>query len=193
MQLTGRTHFIYTVEEALLYDTVIEREIPCYHEMHRVIRDVFPYDNCIEELRYLELGIGTGNLTKYIIEAYTNIRVDGYDISPQMLEIARSKLQNYSGRVRLHCADVFEVEFSNNYHVATIFLCEDQERIFTEDFLNQIYHSLVSNGVFIICCGGHFTDAPLSEFSWRRKKTDRWTVNNVWEKKPFGIFMLHKI
>jgi SAM-dependent methyltransferase len=181
MRLSGRTHFIYTAEEAVLYDTVIEREIPCYHELHRVIRDVFPYDDTIQELRYLELGIGTGNLTKYIIEAHANIRVDGYDISHQMLEIAHSKLQNYS-----------EVSFSNNYHVASIFLCEDQERIFTKDFLSRIYHSLLSKGVFIVCCSAKIPEDSI-EYPKTFLNTRLWAVRVLWENSPFMLYEFRKL
>lgn len=188
---SARTFFNYTDQEAIQYDTIIEHQIPCYREMHKVIRDSFPYDDELSELHYLELGIGTGNLTQNIIEGHPNIFVDGYDISPRMLEIACDKMQDCQGRIHFHCEDVFDAEFAGSYHAASIFLCENQEYIFDEDFLEKINCALIPKGVFIICCDARIAD-ETTKVNNRILRTNSWEVKVLWKNKPFIIYQFRK-
>jgi ubiquinone/menaquinone biosynthesis C-methylase UbiE len=50
-------------------------------------------------LRVLELGIGTGKFTKYLLQANPTAVVTGVDASAQMIEIARHNLIQYQERL----------------------------------------------------------------------------------------------
>jgi SAM-dependent methyltransferase len=50
-------------------------------------------------LRVLELGIGTGKFTKYLLQANPTAVVTGVDASAQMIEIARRNLTQYQERL----------------------------------------------------------------------------------------------
>ncbi len=54
--------------------------------------------------RILEIGCGTGNLTKLLVERFPEARIDALDFAETMVEHARHKVAN-SERVQFHCVD----------------------------------------------------------------------------------------
>jgi SAM-dependent methyltransferase len=146
-----RTHFHYTEDEALVYDQRATLDIPCYSEIHEFFRTHCPYDDELPQVRYLELGVGTGNLTDVILNGHDNVVVDAYDRSFTMLEIASRKLARFGSRVRLCHSDVFAAHFPQGYDAATLFLCEEQSRILSHEFLARIAFCLKPRGCFVFC------------------------------------------
>ncbi|HCD53662.1 MAG TPA: SAM-dependent methyltransferase [Balneolaceae bacterium] len=78
----------------------------------------------VEGPNVLEIGIGTGKNISFYPK---NIRVNGIDLSPKMLERAKTVLSNYPNeRVRLQVMDVQNLDFPDNYFdevVATFVFC----------------------------------------------------------------------
>ncbi|MAL19347.1 MAG: SAM-dependent methyltransferase [Balneola sp.] len=78
----------------------------------------------VEGPNVLEIGIGTGKNISYYPK---NIQVNGIDLSPKMLERAKTVLSNYPNeRVRLQVMDVQNLDFPDNYFdevVATFVFC----------------------------------------------------------------------
>ncbi|HBX65121.1 MAG TPA: SAM-dependent methyltransferase, partial [Balneolaceae bacterium] len=67
----------------------------------------------VEGPNVLEIGIGTGKNISYYPK---NIQVNGIDLSPKMLERAKTVLSNYPNeRVRLQVMDVQNLDFPDNY------------------------------------------------------------------------------
>ncbi len=53
----------------------------------------------------LEIGIGEGDLTKYIFTYNPEISLDAVDISPAMIEIAKRNLSAHAKHVHYFCED----------------------------------------------------------------------------------------
>ncbi len=63
----------------------IRAEVPRYDELQRATVDAIPF----APLRVLELGVGTGETTKRLLERYPDARVTGLDAQPEMVFKAR--------------------------------------------------------------------------------------------------------
>jgi SAM-dependent methyltransferase len=59
-----------------------------------------------EQGHVVELGIGPGYLANYLLKAIPGIKYCGVDFSEPMLDIARSRLDSYSSRVKYIQADL---------------------------------------------------------------------------------------
>lgn len=68
------------------------------------------------DARILEGGCGTGQLTALLAGQYPSARIDAFDASPRMLEVARRRLGSNS---RVHCFhDTFEdLQVTGAYHL----------------------------------------------------------------------------
>ncbi len=105
--------------------------------------------NKIVPKNILEIGIGTGNLTKkidYKVGSYI-----GVDLSSEMLEIASNKLTDKENLTLVN-ADIADFKMDNNFNVAistldTINYILDPKNL--EKAFKNIYESLESDSVFI--------------------------------------------
>ena len=53
--------------------------------------DTFCAELPIENATILEIGCGPGNITKYLLNKRPDFRIEGIDISPNMIELAKAK------------------------------------------------------------------------------------------------------
>lgn len=93
----AREHFD---ERAASYDTEAARRLPSYSrtlEAMLWLLDLPRERPC----HILELGVGTGNLARLLLQQFGRGRVTGYDVSPAMLARARRKLGPFGGKVEL--------------------------------------------------------------------------------------------
>ncbi len=81
------------------YDQLIRNLIPKYEEMHQLVVNLlnFPRDS---KLKILDLGIGTGQTAEKMLQKFPNSRIDGYDISENMINQAKSRLKSLLSRVK---------------------------------------------------------------------------------------------
>lgn len=178
-----RTSFRYSNDEAVHYDRLVENEIPSYREIHRLIVEWFPYDDSLQTFHYLELGVGTGNLTSSILEGHPNIEVDAYDISEVMLRQARKKLSRFSNVIRFHNNDVFHTQFVRRYNAITLFLCEPAENAAIPAFFEQLANCLWDGASLLVCVQ---LDGVLADSIPRRITTTVW--KHMLNKARFQIF-----
>ena len=70
--------------------------------------------------RILDVGCGNGLLSLQLAKRFPICSVDGIDISPNMIEVAQSHLDNnISHRVRFEVADLFD--FTPDHHYDVVF------------------------------------------------------------------------
>ncbi|MDB5084910.1 MAG: biotin biosynthesis protein BioC [Bacilli bacterium] len=62
----------------------------------------------------LEIGCGTGYLTKQLLNLYPDTKVVAVDLSEPMLEVAKDTV-GYSGQVEFLCQDVESIELPNTF------------------------------------------------------------------------------
>ncbi len=105
--------------------------------------------NGIEQGRILEMACGTGSLTKELLDL--GYRVDGFDLSEEMLAVAHNKLSK-NKNLRLFNMDMTEFKMDRKYK-AIIAACDSINYILSENSLKQTfkraYDHLEDGGLFI--------------------------------------------
>lgn len=79
--------------EAKDYDTLILTLIPNYQEMTDVLVNSIPF-HVKKSFKVLDLGCGTGNISKKIKMEFPNSKIHCVDLAENMLEIAQKNWQN---------------------------------------------------------------------------------------------------
>ena len=94
------------------YDSQREKIIPCYNDFYKMIAN-----NACSELinpKILDLGSGTGLLSKHLLTRYK----DGYftliDLSDEMISIAKKRFENNS-KFKFIIADYTDYLFNEQY------------------------------------------------------------------------------
>jgi tRNA (cmo5U34)-methyltransferase len=67
------------------YQEMIRADVPRYDELQRVTVDAIPF----APARVLELGVGTGETTRRLLERFPDAAVTGLDSTPEMVFAAR--------------------------------------------------------------------------------------------------------
>jgi tRNA (cmo5U34)-methyltransferase len=81
------------------YDRAHHKLIPCFDELYRTVLELLPFD---QDARFevLDLGAGSGFLSALIAEAYPRARLTCFDLTPEMLMVARRRLKPFGKRVK---------------------------------------------------------------------------------------------
>ena len=137
-------HFENEAEE---YDKIILELIPYYTEMIDALVSSIPFDN-ERKLRVIDLGCGTGKISKEISKKFPNAEFTCVDIAQNMLNIAESSLKEKAEYLNI---DFNNLIFSGKYDLAVSSLAlhhlSDEKDVF--DFYGKIYDSLNDDGLFI--------------------------------------------
>lgn len=105
----SRQHFNHMAAQ---YDRLFVPRLGGYDTMHDALLAMLP---ARPSLRVLELGCGTGNLTRKLLARSPDSRVVAYDLSPQMLAEARQKLAAVGEHVEWIEADMGRVDFAGPF------------------------------------------------------------------------------
>lgn len=133
--------------DAAEYDSKVEQNIPRYNEMLEALINAIP-DNK-DEPRILDLGCGTGNITKKVLERFPKAQITCLDLSENMLEIAKDKLSQYENIdyilndfTTLDIYDDYDAIISSLalHHIET-----DEKKL---EMYKKIYDALKEGGVF---------------------------------------------
>ncbi|MDD3053793.1 MAG: class I SAM-dependent methyltransferase [Endomicrobiaceae bacterium] len=135
--------------EAEIFDNIIIKIIPYYIEMIDALLSAISFDKT-QKINVLDLGCGTGNLSKRILDKYTNANIVCVDISQNMINIARQKLADYKN-VEFVVGDIEEIEFKDKYDLVVSSLV--LHHLVTDDrkknFYKRIFNMLNENGIFV--------------------------------------------
>ena len=136
-------------EEAKEFDNTILKLIPRYNDMISCMVSVIPFDS-YEEFKLLDLGSGTGNITKAVKEKYPNSRISCIDIAENMIQMAKIKLEDYTD-IEYYTGDFSEFDFDEKYDVIVSSLAlhhikTDEDK---KSFYSKIYAALKEGGVFL--------------------------------------------
>jgi tRNA (cmo5U34)-methyltransferase len=168
-------------EEAKEFDNTILKLIPRYNEMINCMVSIIPFNNS-EEFKLLDLGSGTGNITKAVKEKYPNSKISCIDIAENMIQMAQIKLQNYTG-IEYYTGDFSEFEFEEKYDVIVSSLA--LHHIKTDDdkkgFYDKIFSALKVGGVFLNSDVVLGSNEKLSQFY--REKWINFMLTNLPEEE----------
>lgn len=115
-------------------------------------RECYPY--VIKELsqinfnNILDLGCGTGTVLSLFLEKQPNVKAYGFDLSREMLNVAREKLGN---KVKLIEGDSEYLPYGDNYF--DVVMCTESFHHYPNPLkvLKEIYRVLKPKGKFILC------------------------------------------
>jgi tRNA (cmo5U34)-methyltransferase len=138
-----------TFEEiAREYDEIIQRFMPYYPQMLEAVICALPFERA-KAINVIDLGCGTGAVTKLIKDAYPEARITCLDLAENMLEMAKSKLVG-KNHIRYQIGNFERYEFDDLYDVAISSLA--LHHLLTDEdkkaFYQKIYENLAPGGVF---------------------------------------------
>lgn len=134
-------------EEAKQYDGIIRTLIPGYEMMVGVLVSILPFEEQ-QAFSMIDLGCGTGTVSKTAKDAFPNVQITCVDIAGNMLDIAKQKV---GVDTKLIQADFNTFDFSEKYDAVVSSLAlhhleTDEDKL---NFYKKIYGALNSGGIFI--------------------------------------------
>lgn len=96
----------------------------------------------------LDLGYGTGEMMRLILQQNKDKSLYGIDLSEKMLEVAKEKLGNH---VNLILSDSEQLPFSDSFF--DVVYCNDSFHHYPapDKVLSEVYRVLKPNGIFVMC------------------------------------------
>ncbi|MGF1736842.1 class I SAM-dependent methyltransferase [Photobacterium satsumensis] len=183
-------------EEAKEFDQIILKLIPYYEEMIDALVSMIPFDKS-ESINVIDLGCGTGTISKRIKQEYPNAKITCLDLAENMVEMSQFKLRNFND-IRYQVGDFSDYNFDDSYDVvvsslALHHLVTDSDKI---NFYRKVYDSIRPGGVFfnadvILGSNDKLQDVYMSKWKLFMKKTvsekdieSKWLQNYRDEDRP---------
>ena len=134
--------------EAKEYDDIILNLIPYYKQMVEALISSIPYDTN-EPIRVIDLGCGTGTISKSISTKYPNSKIICVDIASNMIDIAKHKLSKHVDSEFI-IGDFDKIDFTGKYNViiSSLALHHLETDSKKKEFYQKIYSLLSKSGVF---------------------------------------------
>jgi trans-aconitate methyltransferase len=137
------------VPDATQFDEHIKLIVPRYEELHEAVLRSIPQD-LPQSLQILELGCGTGELTRKLCERFPRAHIIAIDYSSRMLAICREKLKRFESRVQLIEGDFATAELPRDCDVVISTLAihhlTDPQKL---ELFRKIHAALKSEGWFV--------------------------------------------
>lgn len=127
------------------YDNLIVKCVPNYHKILETIANNIDG----EKGEMLDIGVGTGNLEKFIFKKFPQAKITGIDTSAEFLNTAKKKYK--AQQFKTVQADIKKYEMGEN-KFCNVLAClaihhfEDEEK---KKLFQNIYQALKENGNFI--------------------------------------------
>jgi tRNA (cmo5U34)-methyltransferase len=136
-------------EEAEQYDSIIKNLVPYYHQMVEAIVNTIPFEYS-SDIEVLDLGCGTGTVSRAIKNAFPNAKLTCLDISDNMLRIAGSKLYDAPETAYIS-SDFYNFSFDKRYDavvssLALHHLTTKEDKL---NFYKKIYSALNAGGILV--------------------------------------------
>lgn len=171
--------------DSRLYDPGIEAIVPRYDELHDAILNSPPQDRT-DEIRVLELGAGTGELTTKLLTRFPESTVLAVDHSEGMLAEAERKLETFGNR-----ADIVQGTFPDDYPTATdefdLAISSLAVHHLPSDEKRRLFDSLAD----ALVPGGWFVNGDVIRFDAPHLETlgsamiENWVRSKGWEEEEF--------
>lgn len=176
-------------DEASEFDRLALKLIPFYPEMVEALVLAIPFERS-KEISVIDLGCGTGTISKKIKERFPAADIVCLDFSVNMLAQAKKKLKDYSG-IEYIKGDISEFDFPSEYDVVVSSLAihhlvsnDDKNALF-----GKIFKCLNQNGVFynadIILASNDYNQRLFLD-KWKEYMSRSVTLNdieNIWVPK----------
>lgn len=98
------------------YEWLINRLVPYYQKQNSLMMDLIPFERKVA-FKALDLGAGTGVLSRLLLDTFPNATVKAFDLSPVMLDTCKKKLWAYPTRATYTQGDFRKDDFGSGYDV----------------------------------------------------------------------------
>ncbi|MFP6353106.1 carboxy-S-adenosyl-L-methionine synthase CmoA [Helicobacter pylori] len=178
--------FCFDEKVAHVFDDMLERSIPYYHEMLN-LGAYFIAQNLKENLNakslIYDLGCSTGNFFIALNQQIQQeIELVGIDNSMPMLKKAQEKLKDFNN-VRFECMDFLEVKFKEASAFSLLFVLQFVRPMQREVLLKKIYNSLALNGILLvgekIMSEDRILDKQMIELYYLYKQNQGYSHNEI--------------
>lgn len=185
---TIRNHF---ETEAKEFDEVIQNLIPYYNQMVEALVLSIPFD-VNEAIDIIDLGCGTGTISKAVKARFPNARITCIDLAENMLLMAKEKLKDFED-INFLQGDFNNFVFPKKYHVvisslALHHLVTDEDK---KNFYENIYENLNDGGYFCnadVVLGTNDFNTNLFMEKWKEfmiKNVGKEDTENKWIPKYY--------
>ena len=134
-------------EVAEHYDHQRESLIPCFHDLYNITVNLAQWKN--PDPKILDIGAGTGLLTKFLFEKYPEAEFTLIDMSEEMLKVAKNRFRS-AKNFKYIVADYTTHDFNGSFDLAvsslSIHHLEDNDK---EKLYKKIYNALNPGGIFL--------------------------------------------
>ncbi|EJB50000.1 carboxy-S-adenosyl-L-methionine synthase CmoA [Helicobacter pylori] len=186
--------FCFDEKVAHVFDDMLERSIPYYHEMlnlgayfiaQNLKENIYPKSlpKPLPKPLIYDLGCSTGNF--FIVlnqQIQQDIELVGIDNSMPMLKKAQEKLKDFNN-VRFECMDFLEVEFKEASAFSLLFVLQFVRPMQREVLLKKIYNSLALNGILLvgekIMSEDRILDKQMIELYYLYKQNQGYSHNEI--------------
>ncbi len=186
--------FCFDEKVAHVFDDMLERSIPYYHEMlnlgayfiaQNLKENIYPKSlpKPLPKPLIYDLGCSTGNFFIALNQQIQQeIELVGIDNSMPMLKKAQEKLKDFNN-VRFECMDFLEVEFKEASAFSLLFVLQFVRPMQREVLLKKIYNSLALNGVLLvgekIMSEDRILDKQMIELYYLYKQNQGYSHNEI--------------
>ena len=178
-----KTHFD---EEAKEFDEIILKLIPFYEEMVEALILSIPHGKD-ESIKIIDLGCGTGTISKKVQESFPNAKITCLDMAENMIKMAKIKLGESEKNDYL-TEDFYKFEFDKTYDVVLSSLAlhhleNDEDK---EMFYRKIHGALTDSGVFynadvVLGSNDYLQDTYLEKWKkYMSRSVSRDEINHKW-------------
>ena len=181
-------------DEADEFDNIIKKLIPNYTDMVDILTLFIPFSK-ESDFSMIDLGCGTGTISKSVKDIFPNVNITCVDIAGKMLEIAKNKI---GGNIISIQADFSNFEFPEKYDLIVSSLAlhhleNDADKMI---FYEKIFHALNRNGIFMnidVVLGSDDFIQELYMEKWKdfmktnvsvEEINNKWLVNYYKEDRP---------
>lgn len=131
------------------YDRARSKLVPCFDDFYRTAHELLPF-GADDRFELLDLGAGTGLLSAMIAAGFPNARLTLFDLTPEMLAIARQRLKPLGKRVKFVTADFAKAAPSKPYDaVVSALAIHHLPDSGKRHLFGDIFKYLTPGGVFI--------------------------------------------
>jgi len=147
------TDFDFGEKVAAVFDDMLERSIPFYREVQRMIAEMAA-DFAVEGTNVYDLGCSTGTTLLFLHQHLSQrVRFIGVDYSEEMLKKCRLKLaeNNFNREHELRCADLNQgVRIENASVVLMILTLQFIRPLYRDTLVAEILRGINENGCLIL-------------------------------------------
>jgi len=176
-KVLGIDDFFYVSDRS--YDLTAEKALPHYHQAHQLLVSCLPFSRDAK-IEVVDLGVGSGVTSAYILKNFPNAHVTGVDLFPEMLDEARPRLKPFADRVRLVKSDntkFLDSAETKTDAIVSAFCIHHQDESGKKALFAGVQNRLKPGGVFLMLDWTIFTSPHLHQIA--RENTLRHLEANV--------------